>query len=94
VKNLTLNKMSKYKIVFEGNAVTSCRPTTRFIGDKEKDWSMDWSMERKKKFVEVLVNADTKEQALKLAKQIYAPAKAFHSWRGEIISTGGSFNNN
>ena len=44
--------MSKFKIIFENNSVTECSPTKKFIGMKEKEWAMDWSIERRKKYVE------------------------------------------
>jgi hypothetical protein len=82
---------NKFKIVFENGMITECRLTKKFIGWKDKEWQMDWTIERRKKYVEILVYAESESKARKLARDIYKSHSGLHEWHGQVVGMGGDF---
>jgi len=71
--------MAKFRIIFENNELQSCKPTTRFIGDREKEWKMDYSISSKKNQVEFLVDNMIRDGAIKFVKKNFKKYKVLHT---------------
>jgi hypothetical protein len=62
----------KFKIIFEKNEITSCKPTVKKIAMRGSDWEQKWGMSKSKDGVVTLyLQPDNPQDVLNEAKAIY-----------------------
>jgi hypothetical protein len=81
--------MPKFKIVFENNELKSCRPTTRFIGDKELNLEVDYYIIKKNNRVEFLIGVLEKAEALNFANDYFKKHEVLREKTSGTIIFGG-----